>query len=52
MKENRGGSYISCRTYSSLVDQYVYVFLMGRIEMLVCQREELQVAEGEGEKLR
>lgn len=39
---------MSCRTYLSFVDQYVYIFL---IEMLVCQREELQVADGEGEKL-
>ena len=37
---------MSCRIYLRLADLYVYLFLMGRIEMLVCQREKSQIADG------
>lgn len=38
---------MSCRIYLRLADLYVYLFLMGRIEMLGCQKEKSQIADGE-----
>ena len=44
-REQEENSYTSYRIYLRLAGWYVYIRLVGRIEMLVCRREKAQMAD-------